>query len=96
MHAFVHNFLARNLPLDLLVNNAGTAIMPDDTTEDGFEVGSSPVAYCVLYTCFEFDRTTLLLHFFQSFASQASVYSGNLLPLLVIWYLSSIAFVLRL
>lgn len=35
---FVHNFLARNLPLDLLVNNAGTAIIPDDTTEDGFEL----------------------------------------------------------
>ena len=31
-------FLAKNLRLDLLVNNGGVSIVQDDVTEDGLEV----------------------------------------------------------
>lgn len=48
--AFTDSFLERNLPLDLLVNNAGTAIMEDDTTEDGFEVHANSLLPHVMQT----------------------------------------------
>lgn len=69
----MHNFLARNLPLDLLVNNAGTAIMPDDTTEDGFEVWPSPAACCELQTLLVVGQATLLLHSLPLLCAQAAV-----------------------
>ncbi|KAK7893065.1 hypothetical protein WMY93_022217 [Mugilogobius chulae] len=34
---FVHNFKQRGLPLHVLVNNAGTMLVPERQTEDGFE-----------------------------------------------------------
>ncbi|XP_042180012.1 dehydrogenase/reductase SDR family member on chromosome X-like isoform X2 [Oncorhynchus tshawytscha] len=35
---FVHRFKARALPLHVLVNNAGVMLVPEGTTEDGFEL----------------------------------------------------------
>ncbi|XP_028323539.1 polyprenol dehydrogenase [Gouania willdenowi] len=34
---FVHTFKSKALPLHVLVNNAGTMMVPEKTTEDGFE-----------------------------------------------------------
>lgn len=35
---FVHCFKERNLPLNILVNNAGLMLVPEGRTEDGFEL----------------------------------------------------------
>ncbi|KAM9851047.1 polyprenol dehydrogenase [Aulostomus maculatus] len=38
IHHFVQNFKERNLPLNILVNNAGVMLVPEGRTEDGFEL----------------------------------------------------------
>uniref|UniRef100_A0A1A8KZS6 Dehydrogenase/reductase (SDR family) X-linked n=1 Tax=Nothobranchius pienaari TaxID=704102 RepID=A0A1A8KZS6_9TELE len=37
VHTFVQTFRDRGLPLHVLINNAGTMLVPQRTTEDGFE-----------------------------------------------------------
>nr|XP_061799638.1 dehydrogenase/reductase SDR family member on chromosome X-like [Nerophis lumbriciformis] len=38
IHQFVHNFKERDLPLNILVNNAGVMLVPEGCTENGFEL----------------------------------------------------------